>query len=233
MKQQKPIFKAFNPYESIMVYRRNLPHWRQDGACYFVTWRLNDSIPKKVIDVWQEEREIWLKEHGVNVNLRGDEWRVAYESIDIEERREFERERHFKFNECLDAAHGSCVLRNQEFAKIVLQSLFYFDGERCWAGDTVIMANHVHALIIPVGELELKDLLHSVKRFSARKINAVLKREGPLWQRDSYDHIVRSTEELRVYRKYIAKNAEQAGLALDGDAYRRADWLDEYAKLED
>ena len=26
--------------ENLQIYRRNLPHWRLDGAVYFVTWRL-------------------------------------------------------------------------------------------------------------------------------------------------------------------------------------------------
>ena len=27
------------------IYRRRLPHWRVDGATYFVTWRLDASVP--------------------------------------------------------------------------------------------------------------------------------------------------------------------------------------------
>lgn len=29
--------------ESFYIYRKNLPHWRQDGATYFVTWRIHKS----------------------------------------------------------------------------------------------------------------------------------------------------------------------------------------------
>jgi len=28
------------------MYQRHLPHWRQDGATYFVTFRLHDSLPQ-------------------------------------------------------------------------------------------------------------------------------------------------------------------------------------------
>jgi putative transposase len=27
------------------IYRRNLPHWRIEGATYFITWRLNSNQP--------------------------------------------------------------------------------------------------------------------------------------------------------------------------------------------
>ena len=40
------IFGAFDPRRPVgYVQGGNLPHWRQDGATYFVTWRTADSIP--------------------------------------------------------------------------------------------------------------------------------------------------------------------------------------------
>jgi putative transposase len=30
---------------NLRIYRRNLPHWRLDGAAYFVTWRLYPDCP--------------------------------------------------------------------------------------------------------------------------------------------------------------------------------------------
>jgi putative transposase len=31
--------------ESLHIYRRNLSHWRMDGAVYFVTWRMSPGRP--------------------------------------------------------------------------------------------------------------------------------------------------------------------------------------------
>ncbi|MFA7172398.1 MAG: transposase [Kiritimatiellia bacterium] len=231
MKLNKPVFKPFNPHECVEVYRRHLPHWRQEGACYFVTWRLNDSIPIEISEIWKEERESWLAEHGVDAMLEGDDRRVAYERVPFAERREIERLQHRKFHDCLDAGHGACSLRSSECAGIVLESLFFFNGERCWTGDAVIMPNHVHALITPLCNFSLEHILQSIKKHTAVKINKLMGRKGQLWQRDSHDHIVRNAGELRAFRKYIAKNAAQTGLELDGYAYRCADWLDEYAAM--
>ncbi|MGD8253257.1 MAG: transposase [Syntrophobacterales bacterium] len=36
--------------ERVSIYRRKLPHWRQAGAVYFVTWRLHPSQPKLTPD---------------------------------------------------------------------------------------------------------------------------------------------------------------------------------------
>ena len=38
----------------VWFYRRNLPHWRVDGSCYFVTFRLNRAQP----DLAFEERTL-------------------------------------------------------------------------------------------------------------------------------------------------------------------------------
>lgn len=41
----------------VTVYRRHLPHWRQEGGFYFVTFRLADALPPTVI------RELrWLRD---------------------------------------------------------------------------------------------------------------------------------------------------------------------------
>jgi len=41
-------------------YRRNLPHLQPAGATFFVTFRLAGSLPKSVVDQWQQERK-WLE----------------------------------------------------------------------------------------------------------------------------------------------------------------------------
>ncbi len=43
--------------DSLSVYRRRLPHWRKQGATYFVTWRLN---PLQA-DLETKERELVLR----------------------------------------------------------------------------------------------------------------------------------------------------------------------------
>jgi hypothetical protein len=42
-------------------YRRNLPHWRYEGATYFVTFRLHDSLPQAIARTMKEEASQWQK----------------------------------------------------------------------------------------------------------------------------------------------------------------------------
>ncbi len=56
---EKPVFQCFeikNPTRHL-VYSRNLPHLRIEGATYFITFRLADSIPKSIMEEWQDERQ--------------------------------------------------------------------------------------------------------------------------------------------------------------------------------
>ena len=41
-----PGFRGLDPDKRIRIYTRHLPHRRQDGATYFVTFRLADSLPE-------------------------------------------------------------------------------------------------------------------------------------------------------------------------------------------
>jgi hypothetical protein len=64
---ERPAFRGFQLDEPWLVpgYRRNLPHLRIEGATYFVTFRLADSIPETIARQWQEERHQWLRAHGI------------------------------------------------------------------------------------------------------------------------------------------------------------------------
>src|SRR5215467_1570427 len=69
-----PRLNYFDPSTPIGRLRGgNLPHWRQDGAIYFVTWRTADSIPRERVDQWTEQRDAWLKAHPEPCSLRDEE----------------------------------------------------------------------------------------------------------------------------------------------------------------
>jgi hypothetical protein len=53
----------FDPDEPISNISGNLPHWRQNGTIYFVTFRLADSLPQKKLDILTRERAEWHRTH--------------------------------------------------------------------------------------------------------------------------------------------------------------------------
>ena len=43
----------------LQVYSRHLPHWRQHGATYFVTFRLADSLPQSKLRELELIKAAW------------------------------------------------------------------------------------------------------------------------------------------------------------------------------
>jgi len=210
----------------VRIYWRNLPHWRQNGATYFVTFRLADSIPMHVAMAWATEREAWLKAWGIHPGLVEEERRRRYLAIPRVQRRAYELLEARRFLSELDKCHGRCELRDPRAREVLVDALHFQHEGRGYCGDYVVMPNHGHWLVQPRRPAELEDILHSVKRHSSLMVNRLMGRAGKLWQRESFDHIVRSREALEWYRSYIADNPKKARLREHESSYYRADWLD-------
>jgi putative transposase len=192
----------FNPYADIRFTANRLPHWQQEGAVYFVTFRLADAVPQRLRTQWESEREAWLR-------VYPQPWSA-----------EVEREYHERFSGAierwLDAGYGSCILRRHDCAKIVVEALRYFDGERLALFSAVVMPNHVHAVFLQHTDWPLEKLLRSWKSLSSRKINWFLGRNGSLWQRDYFDRLVRDEKHFANCVRYIRRNPAKAHLR-DGE----------------
>ena len=92
----------------------------------------------------------------------------------------------------------------------------------CWLHCAVVMPDHVHLLVMPFESTNLSTLMKQLKGGSSYRINRVLGRTGPLWQHESFDHILRSDETLRMKTDYICDNPVRAGLVQSSSEYR---WL--------
>lgn len=182
MREQVPIRKT----------RRHLPHWEQEGATYFVTFRLADSVPNHLLNEWRTELETWLEFHP-------QPW-------DYKTAREYDLRFVEGPEKWLDEGHGECVLRNESAGKIVADALRHFDGEHYHLDAFMVMPNHVHVLVQPKAGHSLSDILHSWKSFSAHAINKALGRNGTLWMEECHERIVRDWDALVDCRAYIEGN---------------------------
>lgn len=195
-----PGFQGLHPDKPITFYVRHLPHWRQDGASYFVTFRLADSLPQSKLAELDAIRREWERKHpSPRTEKDWDEYtQVVTQQIE----------------RALDQGFGECWLRDPELAGKLVGSLRYFDEERYELGCFVVMPNHVHAIMRPLApaQFPLEKLLQSVKRDSSAGINKALERSGTLWQDESYDRIIRDEEHLYRCIQYIGRNPTNAGL---------------------
>lgn len=190
----------FRPNDFRLIHHGNLPHWRQSDVVYFVTTRLADSMPGEKLLEWRARREAWCAKHGIRDA-------GSLDSLTDEERHEFHNTFTRQWHEWLDAGAGECLLRRPEVREVLVKRLSKEPSVDAW----VVMPNHFHALVAP-GDETLGIVLQKCKGGSAREIHAMLGRTGALWQKEPFDHIVRSEAQWRHFRRYVAENPIKAKL---------------------
>ena len=210
--------ESFDSKAEFSIHERCRPHWSQAGAVVFITFRTADSIPQEVVARWENEKREWLNKKGVATIKH---WSVVLPTLETKLQLEFKKNFNRHREVYLDSCQGECALQRRELAKIVHDSLLYFDEDRYRMGDFIVMPNHVHLLCVFPSEEALITQCRSWLRFSARQINIKLGRKGRFWQQEPFDHLVRSPEQYDYLRDYIADNGKKAGLSAEQYLYRR------------
>lgn len=91
----------------------------------------------------------------------------------------------------------------------------------------VVMPDHVHLVLTPLVDtsnssiFSLHKILRSTKSFAARRINTRLGTQK-LWQEESFDRVLRSSESFDAKLAYILANPVRKGLVTIPEDYR---WL--------
>jgi REP element-mobilizing transposase RayT len=204
-----------------MFYRRRLPHWDPgideagESACptsvsatsfLFVTWRLAGSFPRSMLP--QQNRQ-------TDAQVLPQKAGQAFVRFD----REIDK-----------AAFGPVWLSDARIAQVMADTLLYGESNRqfyrlhAW----VIMPNHVHILFLPL--VPLPVINRWLKGSSARKANLILGRTGEcFWQDESFDHRIRSGEELARIARYVEENPVSARLVRNPSDWR---WSSAYVESE-
>ena len=99
---------------------------------------------------------------------------------------------------------------------IVLRSCLHDHDVTCWVHCAVVMPDHVHVLLSPFEGNALTTLIAGIKSASSHLVNRALHRKGPLWQSESFDHILRSEESVFAKASYILENPVRKGLVESG-----------------
>ena len=165
--------------------RGYLPHFDQEGFTQFITFRLADSVPQKVLDKWRSQ-------------LANGEITDA----DLRRRTEY----------YLDQNYGEGTLRRPAIGSLVEEALLKWDGERYRLIAWVIMPNHVHLLLQPLAGFTVTKLMHSIKSFTSHEANKLLSRNGHFWSKEYYDRYVRDRRHFASTIAYIENNPVKARL---------------------
>ena len=176
----------------IHITGNKLPHWHQNNKVQFVTFRLADSLPQARLVELSEFKSQWLSTHP-------EPWSKQTEE-------EYNHIIRNKIDTWLDNNYGSCLLQNDAVRQIVIDSLLFNNGKSYWIHSFVIMPNHVHLLISPIGDATINECIGNVKKFTAHSINMLLERQGEVWQREIFDRMVRDLQNYEAYERYIYNN---------------------------
>lgn len=245
--------KGKNVLEYKEFYRRYLPHWQPAGATIFITYRLVDSLPKRVLQKIENEHQ---------QNLRDAQ---AAEKLNSETIWLLNKKRIIVIDEALDfEKSGPHWLSDPRVAELVVGNLHHHAERLYHLRAYVVMSNHVHVLLQPLtivtqtaglsghpgtkaqsGRLgyaptdyeqdidlnyvSLARIYHSLKSYTSKKCNAILERQGKFWQIESYDHWIRNEQEFWRIIEYVENNPVKVGLCQKSEDWQ---WSSAYKRKE-
>jgi len=102
---------------------------------------------------------------------------------------------------------------------VILATCLAAHAKLHWVHCVVVMPDHVHIVTTPYETYRLATIIASIKDASAHRVNRLLRRRGTLWQRESFDRIIRAGENLMKKCTYLCENPVRAGLAHSPDQY--------------
>jgi REP element-mobilizing transposase RayT len=156
-------------------YQRNLPHFQPPEATLFVTFRLDGSIPKPVLEQWRIEKK--------RLEMTLLRWAAISQPGTIpdpeavaEDKLQFHRRWFGIFEAALDgAATGPLWLKEDLVAAIVDEALHHRDGTIYRLDAFCVMPNHVHAVFAPfLTEALAQDLAAKAIRRKQSALNQLL-----------------------------------------------------------
>jgi REP element-mobilizing transposase RayT len=176
--------------------RGYLPHLEPDSpSIFFITFRLNDSLPVSLLQKWREEYSLQKLQVKHNNDLQ------AIKDLFFE-----------KLESMIDSGLGQCWLNRTDVATMMVAALKFFDHQRYELLAWTVMPNHVHVLFYPIRAHTIREILQAWKSFTAHRANKLLNRSGIFWQREYFDCQVRSKRQLEFCIRYILNNPVKAGL---------------------
>jgi type I restriction enzyme R subunit len=200
---------CFDAEADLSIIDRNLPHWSQSGTLCFVTWRAADSLPSDVLERLDLQIADELRRHDLDPFR---DWKSELAKRDSTQRGRVQWDLFATRDRFLDQGYGRCLLAAPACSEIVEKSLLHFDEDRYFLTDAVVMPNHVHFLAAFANQDTFLKQCAEWKRFMAREIHKVVGQRGDYWQVDQFDHLIRTPDQFKHYRRYIAENPIKAHL---------------------
>ncbi len=123
-------------------------------------------------------------------------------------------------------------LNDEPIAQILRDTIHFYNGKMYVLHSYCLMSNHVHLLLCALQRdngsyYTVDQIVQSLKKYSAKKINEILGREGQFWDQYYFDRIIRDEDNYRRVMDYVLNNPVKAGLV-----DRAEIWKDSYCNME-
>ena len=136
-----------------------------------------------------------------------------------------------------DEGFGSCLLKDGDFAELVIDAWKFFDGERYDLIAYVVMPSHVHLMVKSYVQWPLHKIVHSWKSFTSHEIIKSMKgrrnhslmssllADGTstlpgIWQRQYWDRFIRDERHYKQAIFYIHNNPVKARLCEQAEDWK-------------
>ncbi|MCX6148912.1 MAG: hypothetical protein NTX22_00140 [Ignavibacteriales bacterium] len=226
--------------ENKTYYKRNLPHYQPAGYTFFVTFRLVGSLPIAVIKKLKEDREKELKiisgiieqkqktekyyeyqrkyfgifDSILDKNKSGPMWlkeekvaELVKEAIHYRDEKEYELIAYTIMSNHVHLAFTPIPIGINVDLQTVSRDL-----SRQNKNTKEDLINNDMNVVLQKQNYIVTEILRKLKGSTSRECNKILNRQGAFWQHESYDHVVRSIDELRRIVNYVLQNPVKAGL---------------------
>lgn len=223
-------------------YRQKLPHFQQAGQWYSVTVSLHGAMPKNVMAKYSFQLAIAKNQYQQLLKHQSSSSKDSDFSISMISETEKIKTVDLKNSrvDLTNAKKGYYMaLRKYRLAydkflhksteptislikpvnlKIIEEALQFWEGKRLKSYAWCIMSNHFHWILTVFEKNEnneavyLQDILHSVKQFTAKKINNAENIKGQFWAHESFETTIRNNQHFTNVFNYVLNNPVSAGL---------------------
>ena len=212
-------------------YRHILPHFQQPGQAYFITWCLKNSVPPKALSRYTKKLEELKTEIENARKQKNNEQLIML----LEQDYSSVRRKYMKaFDDLLHLqTQPEINLSKPEYTEIISGALQFLENEKLRNYACCIMPNHVHWVFLTLEKdkdglpVYVEDIMRSVKRHTANKINELENRKGALWQKESFDVTIRDEKHLYRTIEYTLNNPVAAGMVQNREEWKGS-WCSDY-----
>ncbi len=209
--------------ELVTRHKSHGPHLQFTDSILFITWRLAFTLPKFVMQLFNE--------------IRSNKEDKEEQLTELKHSNNYIFAKFWEYDEALgNLPQLGFSLNDAQIAELLRNTIHYYDGKMYDLYAFCIMSNHVHLVVRALKKEDgtfyrVDQIVQSIKKYSSKQINEYLGRSGQIWDNFYFDRIIRDEENFDNVINYVLNNPVKAGLVDSAakwrDSYQCVGWYNE------